>query len=1798
MRIYNGAALVLDNNAPNSVTAGSTNFRVETGSVLRAAPTAPAVAPLGATGNPKVTLAGGTLSLQGTPDGTYASNALTQYGFHAEFERLPNLDGTNGVVTKEGVLARVAYDRVPLTSGPLGTGLNFGSDANFISTGAVNQGDSYANVWLGYLNVTTPGNYEFRVASQDDRAGIWLDLNDNGTFESTTGGLQVVPGTTPLNNGELIVYSNGVSGADNATKTYNLAAGQYLVAVTHAERDGGSVANAYIKSPTMAGQALINPTDATQAGLWSYQRLGDINAPNTNLSVASSSTLSALTDRTATLGSLNFEGGATAANAAPVLPNLLTVSGGGTVRFSGGTNLTSAQPVVSYVVPAGTIGAQAFTGSLGMDFDLLEPTVISRLGVFDSGADGLSGTLNVRLYDRTNTATPLATLTFSAADPGTLVGGSLFKDLATPLVLPAGFRGSIVADGFSAADPNGNTGLQSLGWTYDSFNGSLLFTGSGRNLATPGVYPTGIDGGPVNRYAAGTFTYTPGTYSGINALAATTVYPGSLNGFGAPNRFVTQGMGDVILDQPSTGLENTLIETTGGGGRLIVANPATVAGATLSIGAPLIETVTNLVRPGNLILASPDGNDVTYPNRIGATAAGNLIAGTGGVGTAGGALILPDLKPTEGAIVSMKVTPGEASYILLPNGVNSPGYTVANALAHYGYHMTGDVASDLSASNTYSTGAVVGGMWNGGRPAGFQTFFGKGVLTTGPANRGLDYNDDYDFMLDGSIGRTDTYSDLFVGTLTVTAANAGTWTFRMNQQDDNVGVWIDLNRNGQFDSSTPGVGDNRGEQVVWNAAVTRTVNLAAGDYLVAFTHREGTGGSGIEIQYAAPGGTLAMINPSLLAQANLWSMPVLGGGLDIAQGEVRTLDALTLGTLILSPGGTLNRMGGPAQRDITVTERLELHKSLDMTHGETLTTTGAAVQINPGATLFVNQAVNAGDLNVQGTLARSGAGSAADVTVTRSMTLNSAMDFTGGGTLTSAGASLNVGPSGSLITTAPIVAKSLASAGTVNAPGAAVADLVISSGTTTLTGNITVTNSLLGGNAGTLATQGNIGLDVSAAKLVNLNSNLRVESGTLTITPPTAGGALPAGLQGYYSAAASAVTGTNAAVSRLYDLSDFGRDMANVQGAPLYVPANANGMPAVRFYATDGADAMWTDFNFDAFPEYSVVGADRLTGGANARIFTSRTRNWLFSHQGGGDARWHADAWITGQGGTTNTLWDVCFGTINGVADPQANFWFNGSQTVTNGTGSSNTTYTIGQLQFGAYSTTYGDASNGEFTEFMVFNRVLTATERNAVASYLASRYGVANTYTPTAFTDPALLGDLQLAPGTQATVVGSGIAAFNSIGTTTGPVASGGIAVSGGAPTSLVANAGGDTLTVNATAAATNFNVTAPSTFTATNRATVALTQNLTIASGGRLSVAQNAAIQSLNSLTIDASGANVDYQGGLDVAAGTLTLRTPAVIAMPSTANNIGYWQFNDAAGTTAADSSAGNNTGTLNGNPTWVNDPQRGSVISFNGERADLEERVIVLLGGKHALAEAEEQAALALQPIGAPGETDGGVLGRLGAWVAGGDEADGGAAVGPDELGGEPDGVAQVGRLLRGDSADAVEGHPEVLAVHEGLEDGAEARIVVHDPLEGLAARGAGRTGGGLEGLGAQFLGGGPVALAEQLVGLDHPPDPLLGLAEDVGGAGAGEHVGPQRLAVEHRAVDERHVHVRGVHLPGHIELGHRALPVPHHAQELEEEDAQLRVGRVPADPVLKLLHRFTKVPLTHQFLGFRHAGCPL
>ena len=303
---------------------------------------------------------------------------------------------------------------------------------------------------------------------------------------------------------------------------------------------------------------------------------------------------------------------------------------GGGVTTSAGVNITARRvPAIAYVVPPGTVGSQAFANGYGMDFDVKSNILVTTFGVFDSAGDGLTNvTLTTQIYRRTNnTGTVIATLAFTGTDQGTLIGGSRFKPLPTPLALGPG-NYTLVSYGYNAANPGANIGTgNTKTWSTDDGGGLIEFVGASRyGSGGPGTYPTTIDAGPVDRYGAGTFEFrTPpdapiviaSPTDRIVKTGGTTNFSASTYGV-APLRYQWQFEGNAISGATNATLVISNAQFANGGGyRLVVANSfgaVTTAVAQLTIwqdagivqpplsqsvvvGAPVTLSVTMLGTP-------------------------------------------------------------------------------------------------------------------------------------------------------------------------------------------------------------------------------------------------------------------------------------------------------------------------------------------------------------------------------------------------------------------------------------------------------------------------------------------------------------------------------------------------------------------------------------------------------------------------------------------------------------------------------------------------------------------------------------------------------------------------------------------------------------------------------------------------------------------------------------------------------------------------------------------------------------------------------------------------------------------------------------------------------------------------------------------------------------------------------------------------------------------------------------------------------------------------------------------------
>jgi hypothetical protein len=163
------------------------------------------------------------------------------------------------------------------------------------------------------------------------------------------------------------------------------------------------------------------------------------------------------------------------------------------------------------------------------DFEVLRPIIVSQLGMFDHGGDGIQGSAVVRiqLYEASGPKATLLleTMTFDAASPGELRGGFRFKPLARPVTLWPG-RYTLAANGFDATNRAYNVekvapAASATPVILSDGGGRIRFLASNRyhegNPLVRSKQEKNI--GPPDRFAAGSFVFSEAKLPAVSYAA-------------------------------------------------------------------------------------------------------------------------------------------------------------------------------------------------------------------------------------------------------------------------------------------------------------------------------------------------------------------------------------------------------------------------------------------------------------------------------------------------------------------------------------------------------------------------------------------------------------------------------------------------------------------------------------------------------------------------------------------------------------------------------------------------------------------------------------------------------------------------------------------------------------------------------------------------------------------------------------------------------------------------------------------------------------------------------------------------------------------------------------------------------------------------------------------------------------------------------------------------------------------------------------------------------------------------------
>jgi hypothetical protein len=212
-------------------------------------------------------------------------------------------------------------------------------------------------------------------------------------------------------------------------------------------------------------------------------------------------------------------------------------------------------------------------------------------------------------------------------------------------------------------------------------------------------------------------------------------------------------------------------------------------------------------------------------------------------------------------------------------------------------------------------------------------------------------------------------------------------------------------------------------------------------------------------------------------------------------------------------------------------------------------------------------------------------------------------------------------------------------------------------------------------------------------------------------------------------------------VSQWRDKSGFNYHMVPVSAGP----TRNSSLASRKVLTFTTSQQIWNSSINLVTSAYTIFCVTRLTGTTNARVLStqyvpSTGGNWLLGHWSGYVNQYYAEGWVSGPYGTAaNTAWNVFMGDWSGSSTDLANLYTNGTAITTNSNGANS-----GPIGLGVNINS--EVSTCESAEIVVFNRVLSATERRLVDTYLGQKWGILNAdrniFDLSGYEDNGFLGD------------------------------------------------------------------------------------------------------------------------------------------------------------------------------------------------------------------------------------------------------------------------------------------------------------------------------------------------------------------------------------------------------------------------------------------------------------------------
>jgi hypothetical protein len=190
-------------------------------------------------------------------------------------------------------------------------------------------------------------------------------------------------------------------------------------------------------------------------------------------------------------------------------------------------------------------------------------------------------------------------------------------------------------------------------------------------------------------------------------------------------------------------------------------------------------------------------------------------------------------------------------------------------------------------------------------------------------------------------------------------------------------------------------------------------------------------------------------------------------------------------------------------------------------------------------------------------------------------------------------------------------------------------------------------------------------------------------------------------------------------VRRWVDLSGRGGDLTPTNLAPVLRKGVINGYDAVEFSGATGVNSTRLRNTINYPRPTTVLYLARILGAPQGRVLAGSVNNWLLGFHSAGRNRFHPTTWmLNGAGAVVNNQWETYVGEIDSVG--ASRFFVNTSLAAT----VSNAAFAgVNGLLLGAHSDG-SEASYAQVAEVLIYDRVITQTEREQVLQHFFDKYG------------------------------------------------------------------------------------------------------------------------------------------------------------------------------------------------------------------------------------------------------------------------------------------------------------------------------------------------------------------------------------------------------------------------------------------------------------------------------------------